>query len=116
MKLLTKAIEAELRANSARQGEALQTEDDINFKPALKLFNPLGAGTWLLTELDEDGRLFGLCDPGQGTPELGYVALAELEAYRGPLGLGIERDKWFTADKPLSEYAEEARNKGRIAA
>lgn len=118
MKLLTKAIETKLRANSAAQGERLQdTGDAIDFAPAVKLFNPDGAATWLLTELDEDGRLYGLCDPGLGTPELGYVALAEIEAFRGArFGLGIERDRYFTADKPLSEYAEEARKQGRIAA
>lgn len=117
MKLLTKTIEAQLRRNSAAQGERQAAIDAIDFAPAVKLFNPDGAATWLLTEMDEDGRLYGLCDPGLGTPELGYVALAEIEAFRGArFGLGIERDRYFTADKPLSEYAEEARKQGRIAA
>jgi len=44
-----------------------------------------------------------------GSPELGYVLISELENARGPMGLPIERDRWFTADKPLSAYADEAR-------
>lgn len=54
-------------------------------KPVVKLFVPWGAGTWLLSEIDEDGdRAFGLCDLGFGEPELGYVSLSELRSIRGP--------------------------------
>ena len=43
----------------------------------VKLFNPLGAATWMATELDEDGdTLFGLADLGFGCPELGYFSLS----------------------------------------
>jgi len=51
-----------------------------------------------------------------GEPELGYVSLLELAAVRGKLGLPIERDLHFEADKSISVYAEEARSRGRIAA
>ena len=51
-----------------------------------------------------------------GFPEFGTVSLAELAAYRGPLGIGIERDRHFEADKPISTYIEEARKAGRIIA
>src|SRR3546814_1805581 len=54
---------------------------------------PVGSATWLATEMDEDGILFGLADLGFGCPELGSFALAELEAVRLPFGLGIERDQ-----------------------
>jgi hypothetical protein len=40
--------------------------------------------------------------------------MTELRALRGPLGLPIERDEHFDADKPLSAYADEAREKGHI--
>lgn len=110
MKLITKEIEQTLRRNSEQQ--ALSGECD--HMPALKLFNPCGAATWLITEMDDDGRLFGLCDLGMGSPELGYVSLEEIEEYRGPLGIGIERDRWFTASAPISAYTEAAREKGRI--
>ena len=86
-------------------------------RPVLKLFNPCGAATWLLTEFlpDEDGELaFGLCDLGFGSPELGYVSLEELRSVTLRGGLYIERDEHFTATKTISEYALEARRLGRI--
>ena len=61
-------------------------------------------------------RLFGLCDLGMECPELGRVSLNELMSVKGRLGLGIERDLWFKADKTIGEYAEEARKGGRIKA
>jgi hypothetical protein len=73
--------------------------------------------TWLFTELAPDGdTLFGLCDVGHGSPEIGYASLAEIQALRGPMRLLVERDRSFRADKPLSEYASEARRRGRIIA
>jgi hypothetical protein len=92
--------------------------DDRDHPPVLKLFTPDGAATWLISEVDPDDpdRLFGLCDLGLGSPELGYVSLAELTALRGPLGLPVERDAYFVADKPLSIYASAARIKGAVIA
>lgn len=101
MKLITKEIERKL----ARKSD----------KPVLKLFTPWANATWLISERDGD-MLFGLCDLGLGSPELGYVSLAELQSLRGPGGLTVERDKWFEPTKTLSEYADEARAKGRIDA
>jgi hypothetical protein len=57
---------------------------------------------------------FGLCDLGMGTPELGFVCMHELRDLRGSLGLPIERDEHFTADKSISAYARDAREHGRI--
>lgn len=90
--------------------------DDIDPQPIVKLFTPDADATWLLTELDPDdpGIAFGLCDLGLGAPELGYVALAELAAIRGRLGLPVERDEHFRPDEPLSTYAAAARSQGRI--
>jgi hypothetical protein len=92
--------------------------DDRDPPPVAKLFTPDAAATWLISEVDPDDpdRLFGLCDLGLGYPELGYVSLAELLELRGPLGLPVERDLHFVADKPLSAYAEKARKQGRIVA
>lgn len=91
---------------------------DADHRPVVKLFTPDANATWLISEADPDepDRLFGLCDLGLGSPELGYVSLSELKAIRGPLGLAIERDCHFVADKPLSSYAENARHKGRMIA
>jgi hypothetical protein len=87
---------------------------DIDFKPVVKLFTPDAQCTWLLTELGLDDIAFGLCDLGMGTPELGYVSMREIRELRGPLGLPVERDLHFDADKTLSAYADEARAHGRI--
>jgi hypothetical protein len=90
--------------------------DECDHQPVVKLFCPDGAATWLISEVDPDNpdSLFGLCDLGFGHPELGYVSLAEIMEVRGPLGLPVERDLHFVADKPLSIYADEARVNGRI--
>ena len=86
--------------------------------PVLKLFTPDANATWLVTEcdIDEPNRLFGLADLGLSFPELGWFNLSEIKEIRGRLGLRVERDPHFTADKPLSAYAEEARKHGRIVA
>jgi hypothetical protein len=106
--LLTVADHVQLLVN------ALAASNDHH--PVVKLFTPDGAATWLISEVDPDDpdRLFGLCDLGLGFPELGYVSLAEITVLRGPLGLPVERDLHFIADKPLSMYVEEAQAKGRI--
>ena len=106
MKLFTKNQLTKLRVNYLQEGD---------HKPVVKLFNPAGAGTWLLTEIN-DGVAFGLCDMGFGCPELGYVSIEEITSLRLPMGLKIERDLSFKAEKTLSQYAEDARKDGYIAA
>jgi hypothetical protein len=49
-----------------------------------------------------------------GTPEIGFVSMHELRNLHGQLGLPIELDMYFEADKTLSVYAAEARAQGRI--
>jgi len=106
MKLLTKAQHEKMLKNGIRQTE----DENFDPQPVVKFFTPDGSATWLLTELDpEDNDIaFGLCDLGMGSPELGSVRISEITSARGPLGLPIERDRHFTADKPLSAYAEQA--------
>ena len=118
MKLITESLTAKLLANGRAQRAAMDKGDDaLDFKPVVKLFTPDAQCTWLLTELDPDGGLaFGLCDLGLGEPELGYVSLIELQSVRGKLGLPIERDLHFVANKTISAYTEEARATRRIVA
>lgn len=93
------------------------TKAEIDHKPAVKLFNPVGAGTWLLSELEPGTSIaFGLCDLGVQCPELGSVDLEELASIRLRLGLHIERDRHFRTDRTLSEYATEANRLGYIKA
>ncbi len=65
-----------------------------------KFFTPDASWTWYVTEFDGQDIFFGLVD-GLAV-EIGYFSLSELEAVRGPLGLPIERDEYFTPCK-LSE-------------
>jgi hypothetical protein len=118
MHLLTDEISEQLLANGRAQEPVRGTEDEIDFKPVVKLFTPDAGAAWLLTELDPDDPdiAFGLCDLGLGFPEQGSVSLAELAALRGKLGLPVERDLHFTATKPLSAYAAEASKAGAIVA
>lgn len=84
--------------------------------PVVKLFTPDANATWLISEADPDEPdiLFGLCDLGFGCPELGTVRLSEIEAIRGAVGLPVERDIFFEADRPISEYASLANVTGAI--
>lgn len=111
-KLITEEQRAQLVANGRQSIE----NADFDPPPVLKLFTPDAGATWLLAEVDPDDetRAFGLCDLGQGFPELGYVSLDELEGLRGAWGLRIECDLHFVADKPISAYARAARIAGRI--
>ena len=89
MQLLTKAQKNKMIKNHQDQ------DGTKDFKAVVKLFNPTGNGTWYLSELDpETNTAFGLCDLGH--PELGYVSLDELSTIKVSMGLGIERDRWFT--------------------
>jgi hypothetical protein len=105
MTLLTPELRERLFANGHRSG--------LDHVSVVKFFNPLGIGTWLATELDQDGdTLFGLADLGD--PELGSFSLEEMASLRLPLGMGIERDILFEGLFPLSVYAEAARQAGSI--
>jgi len=109
MDLMPADIRAKLIANGA-------VERETDHVPVVKFFDLSGAATWLITEMMQDDHdiLFGLCDLGMGSAELGYVSLSELQSVKGRLGLGIERDLAFVARFPLSVYAEAARIAGRI--
>lgn len=116
MILLTPDLREALRANDiARRAARREGLPDPDPVPLIKLFNPLGAATWLATELDEDGdTLFGLADLGFGCPELGCFSLSEIAAIRLPFGLRIERDLGFEGLVPLSDWADGARRAGSI--
>lgn len=106
--LIPDDLRATLIANGLRDGDHV---------PVLKLFNPAGPGTWLITELGDDGDiLFGLCDLDMGFPELGSVSLSEITAVKLPLGLTIERDVSFQGRVPISRWMEISRATGSIRA
>jgi len=78
--LLTRELRTALRHNAN-----LSEITERDHKPVVKFFTPDSSATWLFSELaaDED-TLFGLCDLGHGTPELGYASLSQISVLRGP--------------------------------
>jgi hypothetical protein len=95
VKLLTKELEGRF-AQVGRQ-EALGEQAVV----VAKFFTPDSNWTWWATEYEPESReFFGLV---QGFEvELGYFSLDELESATGPLGLPIERDK-FWEEQTLGE-------------
>jgi len=111
-KLILKKQMDKLRDNGLKSD---RTGDGSNHYPVVKFFNPDAAATWLISEIGPDGdAMFGLCDLGHGTPELGYISLTELESVRGPLGFKVERDIHFEASGTMKQYTDAARREGRI--
>lgn len=104
MQLMTPELREQLIANGKdREGDHF---------PVLKCFNPLGASKWLIYAMDPDDNDYLRClaDLGMGFPELGGVLLSELQNYRGPLGIGIERDLYFKPKYAIRIYAAAARS------
>ena len=115
MKLITEAQRKKLLRNWKDEQGARP--------PVVKIFCPAGAATWLIHSMDpaNEDLLFGLCDPGLGFPELGYVALSELTELRVKVRLGpvsgeiaLERDKYFRPTHSLTNYADAAGSCGQI--
>ena len=113
MKIFTADVLKKLAANGkATRAAQSAGKDEPDHTPVVKVFNPYGGATWLLTESDPDEPdiLFGLCDLGIGYAELGSVRRSEIEGIKiGGLGLRLERDAWFTAKYPLSVYTAASR-------
>ncbi|WP_418120015.1 DUF2958 domain-containing protein [Variovorax sp. 350MFTsu5.1] len=113
MDLITPELRIQLLAN----GHAARDNPHLDPWPVLKWFNPCGAATWLITELDpnDEDIAYGLADLGMGCPETGHVSVRELTSIRLMRGaLGIERDLNWRTDKPLSAYVRIAQAAGRI--
>ena len=108
MQLITPELREQLIANGKNR--------ETDHVPVVKCFHPVGAATWLIYSMDPEDNdyLHCLADLGMGSPELGGVLLSELEDFRGPLGLGIERDLYFKPKHPIGVYAEAARMARRI--
>ena len=106
MKLLTEELRAQLPALYSQE----HNRDPVVY---CKFFTPWSNWTWFATEgAQEDdeflffGYVIGLEE------EWGYFALSEMEAVRGPGGLTIERDLYFTPG-PFSQIIERYRNERR---
>jgi hypothetical protein len=93
-KMVTAEIAKNTPATYATDGKA----DKV---ATAKFFNPYGAGTWYMVEMDaHTGIAFGYVT-GLGFDEWGYFSLVELgEAKVGPFNLPLERDKFFDGQIP----------------
>jgi len=101
MKLMTKELEERFR----QVGSQDEVKDPVIIA---KFFNPAGLGTWLATEYSAvDKIFFGYVSLfGDHCDEWGSFSLEELESYKGPFGLGIERDLHFE-EMPSSELIKQ---------
>jgi Protein of unknown function (DUF2958) len=97
MMLLTKAQRELLLDNGRRQAAVKGTPNEIDFFPVVKLFDPRGAATWLLTEIDPEDETvaWGLCD---------------LFEARGPISAYI--DAAAKVDRIVEDIDEQQRVKG----
>jgi hypothetical protein len=93
MQLLTQEIKKKLPSLGSQA-------DNLDPIIQVKFFCPWNHWTWFAYEFDQEDTFFGFVKGD--FDEIGTFSLSELESVRGPLGLGIERDMYFTA-KPLSE-------------
>ena len=117
MILITAKTRKQLEANYLETQAAEISERNFDPRPVVKLFNPVGSQTWLITEIEPGtNNAFGLCDMGQGYPELGYVSIDELAKLKLYFDMKIERDIHFEAHMTISEHADQARESGSIAA
>ena len=92
--LLTKEELAKLKKNYEFNDTLIQKGlNPKDFDIVVKFFNPVGIGTWYLTELSPDNIGFGICQLSE--VELGYVSLEELASLRLQSRFGIEKDRYF---------------------
>ena len=96
-------------------GDAARTEiedGDANTKDVFPVLHVRAGASaqWLLSEYDEvQQTFFGLCDLGLGFPEMGYVALSDLDELTGVATPEINGA--FEAHARLSTYAKAAHNR-----
>lgn len=99
MQLLTDELRASLPALYAQENE----QDPMVYA---KFFTPWTGWTWYVTEGQPEGEYFIFFGYVIGyEKEWGYFSLNDLESVRGPGGLTIERDLYFTP-KRKSEINE----------
>ena len=117
MKLLTDELLVKLQAQDpyhpSGPGRELPAEELIVH---LKLFTPDSFFTWYAVSASQDEKsgdvqFFGYVDGIY--PELGYFWLSELESLRGPAGLPIERDLYWTP-RSLADIMHEIEVRGAM--
>ena len=104
MKLLTK----EIKAKAEKQYEFASDLDKQDV--VAKFFNPMGIGTWyLMNKSPEDGYCWGIVD--LHAVEVGSFMIEELEEIELPMGMKIERDKYYKPRKAEELFEELVKNR-----
>ena len=98
MKLITKELEKKIPGLYETENVAIEEKELV-----AKFFAPWNQWTWYAVEYDaEKGLCFGYVSHyfNEGLEdEWGYFNINELKEIKGPWGLGIERDLYFTTTK-----------------
>ena len=116
-KFIREADLKQIETNWIEQQPLKGTAKERDYMPVVKIFNPIGAATLLITEKDpESGLAFGIADLGFGCPEMGYIDLEEVLSVQLLHGLKMEQDLFFIAKMTLSQYAERARKEQSLRA
>ena len=96
MKLLTKEI-------TEKAQKQYDKGSDMGQMVVAKFFDPMGSWRWYLMNLAEDkDYAWGIVDGN--AVEMGSFSMRELQSIQLPLGLGIERDKFFEPVKASELY------------
>jgi len=105
-KNIMKLITDKLIQRFKEQGDTAEMKAE-NITVIAKFFCPWGAATWFATDYyPEENLCFGYANLGDdSSAELGYFSIEELESLRGPLGLRVERDLYWSP-KTLKEVVE----------
>jgi len=96
MELMTEEIKKEFLKVGSQDGAPAAEHICV-----VKFFDPTGSWTWYATEFDGFNAFFGLVDGAE--LEWGPFLLSELQEFKGPFGIGIERDLYSGFPKKLGE-------------
>jgi hypothetical protein len=114
---MSKMIPQNLIEIMIHNAQEVQNQLAKDHAPVVKLHSKYGKAIWLLSELDPVSNIaFGLCDLGQGNPELSYVSLSDLASIKHarlkvPM---VETDPGFEGKYPMSVYLIAAKAAGRV--
>ena len=113
---MNRLITEDERRQLLAHGRARAGGEAIDPLPVVRLFTPDAHAIWLLAALDpvDADTAFGLIDLGIGLPALGTVKLSDLAGIVGPRKLPLQRDRYFQAVRPLSEYVRLAQENDAI--
>ncbi|REA63462.1 DUF2958 domain-containing protein [Dyadobacter luteus] len=114
---MSKMIPENLEEIMIHNATEVQNQLSRDHEPVVKLHSKYGKGIWLLSEMDAANHIaYGICDLGQGTPELSYVSVTHLESIKHarlkvPM---VEIDRAFEGKYPMSVYFEAAKANKRV--